>query len=344
VAIDFWAFDEYLKGRTLYRQRKDLPEAIAHLQAAVDRAPEFGEAWATLSLAHESARFNTTLEQRAVLGNALSNMLTAAEHALALDPDAALTLHAQGNVRRGEARYAEAEQLYLRAMEADSTYPDVREDYAELLNHVGRHEDALVAARALVELEPFVANFWRRIADVGVSLDRRTLVEEAQDRMREIDPSAPSGVLADFYFEFWQGRIEPAREALAEAKRFSPTAAAPAVELFQWSERNASIDDSHARRLIVGGPTHYAPFAAHRGDADVYFAAFEDPLTHFSYYFRYALPVTAPLLGDPRGEEMLRRYGFVAYWREKGWPAYCRPLDDDDFECGPAVKELRMTE
>jgi len=26
--------------------------------------------------------------------------------------------------------------------------------------------------------------------------------------------------------------------------------------------------------------------------------------------------------------------GLAAYWREKGqWPAACRPLGDDDFEC-----------
>ncbi len=36
AAIDPLAYDEYLKGRTLYRQRKDLPEAIAHLQARGD--------------------------------------------------------------------------------------------------------------------------------------------------------------------------------------------------------------------------------------------------------------------------------------------------------------------
>jgi len=33
---------------------------------------------------------------------------------------------------------------------------------------------------------------------------------------------------------------------------------------------------------------------------------------------------------------MLKR--FVAYWREKGWPSLCRPLGDDDFECGPAAR------
>jgi hypothetical protein len=59
--------------------------------------------------------------------------------------------------------------------------------------------------------------------------------------------------------------------------------------------------------------------------------------TRDKFYFYYELPFIAPLLTDPRWKEALSRYGFVAYWREKGWPAYCRPLGDDDFECGPAV-------
>ena len=74
-----------------------------------------------------------------MLGDALANMRVAAERAAAIDPGAALTLHAEANVARGETRYAAAEKLYQRAIQADPTYPDVREDYAELLNNVGRH-------------------------------------------------------------------------------------------------------------------------------------------------------------------------------------------------------------
>ncbi len=40
------------------------------------------------------------------------------------------------------------------------------------------------------------------------------------------------------------------------------------------------------------------------------------------------------MLRDPRVKAMLMRYGFPAYWREKGWPAGCRPLGETDFECG----------
>ena len=146
--------------------------------------------------------------------------------------------------------------------------------------------------------------------------------------MREIDPAFRWGVLADFYLEFWHGRIEPARAALAEAMRFSPAAAAQDAELFRWSEHDAGIDDAHARRAIVGRP-EYTAYAAHRGDADLYFAVVRGataPVTTSTSTSE--LPVSAPLLTDPRGKETLSRYGFVAYWREKGWPAYCRPVGD----------------
>ena len=40
------------------------------------------------------------------------------------------------------------------------------------------------------------------------------------------------------------------------------------------------------------------------------------------------------MLRDPRIKEKLHSLGFVAYWREKGWPKACRPLGETDFECG----------
>ena len=40
------------------------------------------------------------------------------------------------------------------------------------------------------------------------------------------------------------------------------------------------------------------------------------------------------MLRDPRVKEKLVRYNFPQYWREKSWPAGCRPLGGMDFECG----------
>jgi TolB-like protein len=40
------------------------------------------------------------------------------------------------------------------------------------------------------------------------------------------------------------------------------------------------------------------------------------------------------LRSSPRFKALLERARLPAYWRARGWPAFCRPLGDDDFTCG----------
>ena len=93
----------------------------------------------------------------------LAGQAAAAERAAALEPDAATTEHALGNVARAQFRYADAERHYLRAMQIDPSYSDVREDYSELLYEVGRLEDSMRAARQLVTLDPYFGIGWVRL-------------------------------------------------------------------------------------------------------------------------------------------------------------------------------------
>ncbi len=118
----------------------------------------------------------------------LAGEAAAAERAAALEPDAATTEHALGNVARAQFKLADAERHYLRAMQIDPSYPDVREDYAELLYEVGRLEDSVLAARQLVKLDPYFIVGWVRSADAASALDRRDEVEEAVRQIRAINP------------------------------------------------------------------------------------------------------------------------------------------------------------
>lgn len=47
------------------------------------------------------------------------------------------------------------------------------------------------------------------------------------------------------------------------------------------------------------------------------------------------------MLADPRIKPRLADYGFVRYWREKGWPAGFRSLGETDFGCGLDPVEAR---
>lgn len=203
AAIPPAAYDEYLRGRALYRQRRDLPLAIAHLEAAVDETAEFAAGWSTLSLAREVAIYFTTPSQYIALGDTLSQMRAAAQQAAKYEPGAAMTLHAMANVARSEGRFSDAEQLYC-----------------------------------------------------GPS--------------RRIQPTRMRGKIT--------------RNCCC------------------WS------DD-----LRIRSPQRDNCW----------------PSTRWLRFFGGASHTWAKTW-----KEMLDRFGFVAYWREKGWPPLCRPLGESDFECG----------
>ena len=336
--VDPAAYDDYLQGRALYRQRKDLPVAIAHLKAAVERAPEFGAGWASLSLAYEVAYWTTTAQERTALGDPFVLQAAAAERAAALEPGAAMTLHALANRARSQGQFIDAERLYLRAMAADATYADVREDYAELLTSVGRLADAEAAARALVTLEPYVTVFWWRLEQLGLLTDRVALVDEAVGHLREIDPVSRDAVAGQYQRELRQGKLVAARAALADALHASSKAMAKDALLFAWASHDPAADAALARALIRN-QVNLVIYAALRPDADLYFEAYENEQARqvrYGLYSNLAAPGAQALFKDPRAMAALTRYGFVAYWRAKGWPALCRPLGSVDFACKPA--------
>ncbi|MGI8957566.1 MAG: hypothetical protein ACR2II_11735 [Chthoniobacterales bacterium] len=44
-------------------------------------------------------------------------------------------------------------------------------------------------------------------------------------------------------------------------------------------------------------------------------------------------PPLSPLRNNPRFLQMLRALKLPEYWRAAGWPDFCQPKGDKDFEC-----------
>jgi hypothetical protein len=109
--------------------------------------------------------------------------------------------------------------------------------------------------------------------------------------------------------------------------------------MFAWATRAPDADEAAARRIIANATTaDPTTYLALRGDADAFFAYFADEGIRFDQRYRYFYNLVSygagrKFLADPRTKALLRKNGFEAYWREKGWPAPCRPLGEDDFEC-----------
>ncbi|MCB1552173.1 MAG: hypothetical protein KDJ14_00090 [Xanthomonadales bacterium] len=339
VAIEPQAYDEYLKGRALLRSRRDIPSAIAHFQSAVAQAPTFAAGWSSLSLSYDVGYWYIKDLSAFELADLVVKQADAAERAFALDAESAAAHHALGNVGRKQFRYADAERHLLRAMQIDPGYPDVREDYAELLYSVGRTEESRLAAQQLVQLDPYFGIGWVRVMDTAVHFDRRDEVERAIEQIRTL---MPGNSLAKFglitYAVTW-GRTDEARTQLADAARRWPEDARFAQTLIGWALEGQSLDDERLDEALD---------QATPGDALCYLVARPD-LARFNaeverrgatiqgFYFSYLNDSKRhghALLREPLARQALQRYGFVDYWREKGWPPVCRPLGDTDFECG----------
>jgi hypothetical protein len=47
----------------------------------------------------------------------------------------------------------------------------------------------------------------------------------------------------------------------------------------------------------------------------------------------YWLPPYKNFRASDEFKEAIRKYGYYAHWKENGFPAMCRPIGTDDFEC-----------
>ena len=338
ASIDPDAYDEYLKGRALLRQRSDLPSAIAHFKAAVARAPRFAAGWSSLSLTCEVSFWYMKMTPAEQAGM-LSCEADAAERAAALDPNAAATEHAIANVARSHFQYADAERHYLRAMQIDPSYPDVREDYSEVLYEVGRMQESARAARQLVTLDPYFVVGWNRVRSAAIALDQRADVEAGARQMLAIAPGSTFGKFEPLDYALAYGRVDEARAALAQIQSRWPNDVAFAQILLPWALGDQGVDTGKVSAAIADAPPGEAnPYLIARRDVAGY-NAYNETLGAIlqAYYFANlysSKPAGHAMLRDPRIKAMLVTYGFPAYWREKGWPVGCRPLGETDFECG----------
>src|SRR6266581_4889923 len=286
--------------------------AIAHFKKAVAKAPEFAAAWSSLSLTYEVSFWYTPHMMAAFQTEMLAGEKAAAERAAALEPDAAATEHALGNLARAQFHYVDAERHYLHAMQIDPSYPDVREDYAELLYEVGRMEDAARAARLLVQLDPYFVVGWVRLRDAASALDRRDDVEESVQRVRSITSGMFAGKAGLLNYALDYGRSDEARAALAEMVTRWPKDAAFAQTLLPWALGQSEVDPVKLRAAIANSPEGEASrYFIARQDIDGYNADIErQGVVLEAYYFANlynSRPAGHAMLRDPRVKAMIVR-------------------------------------
>lgn len=322
------AYDSYLRGLSLFRNREDVEAAAAAFEDAVERDPAFAAAWAALAdtylaIPYWSASLKGEPPQITVLQKKAEQ---AAENAVALNASIAETHHARALVFRNKWRWAESEDALLKALAIEPGAAWLLEDYQEHLEIVGRYPDALRAIERAREIEPFNP-FYGVI--LGISHWHLRDYDAAIKSMGEALEQDPD--LAGFTIEYAAlladaGRMDEARSAVQACSSCDARARQRALEILDGrgapylDVASAAFGDLVFNGLAGGDEAVLAWLEARVGEGS----------TPAIYANSKAVAAVRP---TERYAKLVRTLGLEGYWRERGWPPYCRPAGDAGFIC-----------
>lgn len=347
--IDPASYEQFLRALPLIRARQmGVVQAIEILEPLVERNPKFAPAWALLAYAYSLRPAVLPLQgvspygpegiaqRRARTKEFWPKAETAARRAIQLDPKLPTAYLAFGAVEHFRGKLLAAEDLFAKALSLDPYNPDILAWRMALLAGIGRQSEALAVAQQLLALEPYVPAWKGDIAEVLWENERYDSAIQLLQTVQEM-PSGASD-LAMVY---------------ASQGRFQDSAAA----LENWANSRSEMFQGQKLRFRAGAallrvaPTTTAtlPQSLHIGRmsfAYLYVGAperslelYEDDIesgfaggfgTSFSFLWH---PSYAPARKTERFKSLMRAGGMVDYWRQRGWPSFCRPLGSQDFAC-----------
>ena len=343
--MDLEAYERFLRGRTRFYQRVGLDEAIADLQFAVERDPDFAEAWAfygAASFVVGNGGYPSTLDRAALLAQALP----AAERALALSPELGIALAVKGQLltRSGDpASLAEGIRLLEQAAGRVAADTSARLWLGLAWLNLGFVERALPHLVSAQDQDPLVA-----INNGYLGLAHATQgrwQEGARFAQRAVELSA---------LPFWSyltaiglandGREGEARQVLAalgpflaDEQNLGGAFLAGLLAALEDPGRRAGFLAANEFDVQRGNDVAALTAALMFHDADRVFRVGARPGTRLLMALGAWLPSLGWLREDPRFYAFMRGGGAVGFWEANGFPRGCRAMDDPAgrrLDCG----------
>ncbi len=336
------AYDLYLRGITLLQQRgTSVGRATEALVESVSLDPNFAAAWAALSLAYEL--YPTFVDSGGERTNPPASYYRlaheAAQKAYALNPTAPIVLHALGNVNRRSGLWTNAEDNYRQALDAEPDNHAVMEDYSELLAILGRHAQALDMAERALQLDPLNPVYLFRIAQIGWFAERSVGSVESMIALFEKYPEFQVMTIRPIIgYMFATDQVVRLMQLISNCGSCSPELRDRVLAIIEAARLNPPDtvfetyrDDNTLGYLFlqtIGGPDLVL-------EAFRYHVQLAETQT---LIFRVPWSVIDSVGTSGEFKYLMEEEGIVDYWRERGWPERCRPLEGDDFECGDTAE------
>jgi TolB-like protein len=335
---DLGAYQEYLRARALFRARS-INDAIMVLESVVARDPKFAPAWGLLASAYVLAPYYGSILRRDPLDQArravqshLDKAENASREAVRLDSRSAIGCAGLGFVNYVRFKWAEAEDLYKKALELDPNDPDVMHVYSFMLADAGHIKRAIALREGLRALEPFVPIYNAITAGI---MQINGNDDDAIGILEPISPDATGG----FHRNFLLARAYAARAQfdkaadtllLIKGNLVTRRSVEDAARLIRMPKRNEAPE----KLPVLEGELGFV--YTHIGAVDRILDYAERQLTIGEVVQgrdSLWLPLAAPARKTERFKAIIRRVGLVGYWRARGWPDLCHSVGTDDFVC-----------
>jgi DNA-binding winged helix-turn-helix (wHTH) protein/TolB-like protein/Flp pilus assembly protein TadD len=340
------AFEEFLKATQHIPGR--FPEAIKHLERAVDLDSDFGMGWVLLATAYAGISAGAG-ESAAAARRGQENAI---EQALRLIPDSPLVMEHLALMATADRRWSEAGDYYdaaRLAWEKHFSGPYANAVYADFLILVGRIDDAIVHLEQARQVNPLDPDIARLLAlAYGSSGDADAAREQlqspllGQSRSASILSRSPRGgsPTTSGYTLIALASRDPAlisshfgtipESAVDFDDGMSPWA------LSRLDEPELAREILRSRAPQLQGPAA-ATWANFFGDPELALSIYQGvpPGVQALLAFHLWSPDYSEMRKLPGFKDLVTELGLVDYWRETdNWSDFCRPIGPDEFMCG----------
>jgi TolB-like protein/Tfp pilus assembly protein PilF len=328
---DMEAYERFLSGRARFHRRAELADAIDDLRFAVERDPDFTEAWVYLAATHSVSPYYIRALRPI---DALTSTRSALEQALRLVPDHPLALAVEGQVLTESRDLLGAMDRLTRAAELTTLDPTPVMWLGYFQLRSGYIDEAIDTLERAMRMDPLVGINHGQLAMAYLSAGQRERAETEAALALDRGWAPAQYILAMDLLG-----IGERERGMAALVRFLEPRWPTALESEAWAPFRDALDNPE--RVETYWQTRPQPYSLEEsiglGRIDLLLEHIDtsdhEDLNNQDFWFwlRSAwLPSTLEFREDPRFFKAVSELGLVELWEARGYPRGCQPLDGAD--------------
>jgi TolB-like protein/Flp pilus assembly protein TadD len=321
------AYELYLTARELFIKRERLPESIRLFRKAVELDPNFARAWAGLAAVEIVA--NGWIYDDGIDHAPLAQV--AAEKALSLNPELSMPLAVLGHIASNKNDFAASLGYFAAALEKDPKNSSAWLWQGLRQMELGFMEEAIASLNQCLAIDAGYLNCHQHLAYTYLLKgDVETALELSNETIEHLFHSTNDGFVSTYV------RTGHRNLALYIADAKLESGGAPVIEWIRAIE-NPNADNSAGFARLKDWERHTDSEIKLTWVPSIYltFRAYEELIENpewATYVFWH--PDGDEFRTTPQFKALVRELGVYEYWQAQGFPPQCKPIGDDDFECG----------